>query len=944
MQQLSMKEPFSAVEQPGEGRNIWVALIGAVLFGVLATASILVSRFDGPIASVWLPNAVAVALLLRARLSNELPFYAAIFLMSASVNIMLDFVSFPAVVFAAANTVEIAIATILTRKLCGRDIDMESMIDLTRLIIAAGIVAPAASASIALIGLMDNPVGPFDAWVAWFVVDGMGMIVIVPLMLLFASSIATKDKYTGPQLSKNVFIMIAGIAATFLVFYQSSFPLLFMVPPLVLLCAFRLGSLGTAIFVLSVAIIASVMTWFGTGPLNLMSGSMQTRMLVMQGFVAASFLTGLPVAAILAGRERITEELSASERQLALLADNITDAVLRYDLSGICTYASPSVADVLGEREETFVGNRATARMHPDAREKIASAEGRLLNGESEKERFTYRRFIDAEDGSPVYIEAECAIARSTETGEAEGIVVSARDVTERTELELQLIRARRHAENAARAKSEFLANMSHEIRTPMNGVLGFAELMLQSELDTEQQRHAELIVQSGRSMMLLLNDILDLSKIEAGQISIDNRPVDLNALVDECAALHRASAEKKNIELTFIGEDDPIWAQTDGLRLRQIILNLVGNAVKFTERGEITVRFSTHGDQITISVKDTGIGISEDRLDRIFNPFEQGENDTARRYGGTGLGLSISRQLAELLGGFIDVESRPGHGTCFTLSLPLVEASHGAFAEDEPKLAEPQSLPQAARILLAEDHDVNRLLVTAMLERCDQKVSIARDGNEAVTMILDSFQREEPYDLVLMDVQMPGCDGYAATRAIRAEGIKPEVLPIIALTANAFPEDIAAARDAGMQAHLSKPLAFSSLVTALQRWLPTKIIEDDGRLYTEARGKTEPHDGAVYEFDARAGKTAHSPALIERWQERRREALEAVDAAVRQGSLTGCEGDDLARLVHKLAGTAGMFGEEELGDRAAAFERALRSEVDEEVRTQLAMDLLKAA
>ena len=944
MEQLMGHQPRAEGAKLSETRNIGIALASGLLFGVLAYASIGISRYEGPIASIWLPNAVAVAILLRVQLSNSIPYYAAIFMASASVNMAMDFPAFQGLIYAVANVVEISLATVLTRKFCGRQIDMESMPDLGWLILSAGFIAPAVSATIALVGLTDGGVAPVDAWLSWFLTGGLGMIVIVPLLLLFANSVDKKEQFSGPELGRTILILSAGAGCTMLVFYQSSYPLLFIVPPIVLLCAFRLGSLGTAAFVLLVSVIATVMTWLGTGPINLVTVSMETRLHVMQAFVAASFLTGLPVAAILAGRERMTEELANGERQLALLADNITDAVLRYDLHGICTYASPSVVDVLGESTETFVGNRATARMHPDAREKIAAAENRLLNGDSEKERFTYRRFLDSTDGTPVYIEAECAIAYNSETQEPEGIVVSARDVTERVELELQLTRARRHAENAANAKSEFLANMSHEIRTPMNGVLGFAELIMQSELDQEQRRHAELIVQSGRSMMLLLNDILDLSKIEAGQINIDSRPVDLDSLVDECAALHRASAEKKNIELAFDGQDDKPWVQTDGLRLRQIILNLVGNAVKFTEQGKITVSYATQGDQITISVKDTGIGISSQRLDRIFNPFEQGENDTARRYGGTGLGLSISRQLAELLGGFLDVQSTPGIGTCFTLSLPLIETSHGAFREDEPELSEPATLPQASRILLAEDHDVNRLLVTAMLERCGQTVSIAHDGNEAVEMILSSYLNEEPYDLVLMDVQMPGCDGYAATRAIREEGIRGDVLPIVALTANAFPEDIAAARDAGMQAHLSKPLAFSQLVSTLQRWLPTKIVEEEGRLFTESRADSDNDAGSVHEFDARAGKSSHSPALIERWQQRRREALEAVDKAVREGRLVGCDGDDLARLVHKLAGTAGMFGEEELGDRAAAFERALRSEVDAEIRAKLAMDLLEAA
>ena len=256
-----------------------------------------------------------------------------------------------------------------------------------------------------------------------------------------------------------------------------------------------------------------------------------------------------------------------------------------------------------------------------------------------------------------------------------------ARDVTERVELELLLTRARRHAENAAQAKSDFLANMSHEIRTPMNGVLGFAELILQGDLAADQRRFAEMIVQSGRSMMMLLNDVLDLSKIESGQFAIDRAPVDLHASLADCAALHRPAAEKKGLVLEFFrdggGGDGPDcrpdalrrpWAMTDGLRLRQIMLNLIGNAVKFTETGHIRISYRLLPGEVQVVVSDSGIGISPARLETIFNPFTQGEAETARRYGGTGLGLSISRQLAALLGGRITVDSVPGKGSCFTL------------------------------------------------------------------------------------------------------------------------------------------------------------------------------------------------------------------------------------------------------------------------------------
>ncbi|MDP4605141.1 MAG: response regulator, partial [Erythrobacter sp.] len=260
-----------------------------------------------------------------------------------------------------------------------------------------------------------------------------------------------------------------------------------------------------------------------------------------------------------------------------------------------------------------------------------------------------------------------------------------------------------------------------------------------------------------------------------------------------------------------------------------------------------------------------------------------------------------------------------------FTLILPAALAQPEQ-AEAPPGPPAPE-LPLASRILLVEDHDINRELVTEMLERCGQAVDVAHDGNEGIAMVIDSIMRGRPYDLVLMDVQMPDCDGYAATRAIRAEGIGPGLLPIIALTANAFPEDIAAARAAGMQAHLAKPVVFAQLARALQRWLPTRIVEASyGR------------DGKPLN---RASALARSPRLVKRWHTRRREAVEAVRAALDDGAL---HTEPLAQVIHKLAGTAGMFGEPVLGECAAALERALeRGDPPEHCRV-LARQLLALA
>ena len=897
---------------PIDRQSLLGAVAGGLAYCALACVSLMLARGGDIISPVWLPNACAIALLLRARLRNEVPMLVALLAAGLAANAMLQLPDAVGAVFAIGNVAEIIAVLALTRSAARPQPDMTRSSDLARFVWAGGLIGPALSAIIAGTVMGTGLAEMRSGMLAWFLTNSMAMILFVPTALLLFDRIKGRLPAAPAQPTESLVLLAGGMACAFLVFNQAHYPLIFLIQPITLLHAFRLGSLGSALHVAGVAMVAAAMTWAGLGPFAAASGSAAggiTELHLLQAFIAANFLTGLPVSAILAGRDRMMSALKTGKAQVDLLADNITDAIMRYDLDGVCTYASPSVRVVMGSPPETYLGQPVDARLHPDSRDRTIEALGRLINGTSEKERFTYRRFQDSPDDAPVFLEADCAVVRNPDTGAREGVVVAARDVTERVELELLLTRARRHAENAAQAKSDFLANMSHEIRTPMNGVLGFAELMLQGELAGDQRRFAELIVQSGRSMMMLLNDVLDLSKIESGQFAIDHAPVDLHASLEECAALHRPAAETKGLPLAFVqdGGDGPSVI-TDGLRLRQIVLNLIGNAVKFTHTGEIRLSYRITGRELRVTIEDTGIGISPDRLETIFQPFTQGEADTARRFGGTGLGLSISRQLAALLGGRIEVESTPGEGSRFTLVLPHRLAQPVPTpAPEEPVMA--SDLPHASRILLVEDHDINRLLVSEMLDRCGQQVEVAHDGNEAIAIVIDGMLRRRPHDLVLMDVQMPDCDGYAATRAIRAEGIGPEVLPIIALTANAFPEDIAAARASGMQAHLAKPVVFADLARALQRWLPTRIVE--------AAPEMQP---------ARLPAMTVSPALVERWKLRRHEALEAVRGALEDGALEdgAPQPGQLGQLVHKLAGSAAMFGEPELGEVAAALDRAL--------------------
>lgn len=598
-----------------------------------------------------------------------------------------------------------------------------------------------------------------------------------------------------------------------------------------------------------------------------------------------------------------------AEAQLALLAENATDAVFRIDLAGIITYASPSTEQVIGVRPDIVVGNHMARLVHEADRQTVFDFYDQLVTGQIERGIVTNRIEKRGQPGVEVWIEASCGLVRDNATGEPVEVIASLRDVTERKHLELELGKARARAEAAASAKSSFLANMSHEIRTPMNGVLGFADLLLHSDLTEEQRRQAQLIVDSGKAMMRLLNDILDISKIEAGQMQIAPERVDLRHALRNCIKLIEPAAAQKGLQVRFDVEPElPQFVLIDGLRLRQVVLNLLGNAVKFTERGGISIdaRRGWHNGRanIEIMVADTGIGIATDRQAAIFEQFVQAEESTARRFGGTGLGLAISSQLAQLMGGTLVLESEEGKGTRFTLRVPL-ELSDGdakrAAAVDR-KEDEPD---RRLRILLAEDHDVNQELMNAMLARLGHESVTVADGAQALHAAIAASRSDRPFDLVLMDMQMPVMDGLEATRAIRSAGLAAEVLPILALTANAYADDIAACLAAGMQAHVAKPVQLADLGTAIRRWTRA------GAAAPEAPAPPAP-------------TLAISPGLHARYAARKAELLACAEGIAAAGSFDDAAIEELRGLLHKLAGTAGMFEEAQLGDKAADLEDAL--------------------
>ncbi len=594
-----------------------------------------------------------------------------------------------------------------------------------------------------------------------------------------------------------------------------------------------------------------------------------------------------------------------NERKYRLLADNATDVIATYDMDGTFTYLSPSIFDLLGYTPEELVGRKSFSIMVPGEAEKVRETFSRAIRSDG---GFTVEYRGVRKDGVIRWLEARPRAQRD-EAGRILSFVDSVRDVTDRHHREAMLAEARREAEAATLAKATFLANMSHEIRTPLNGVLGFAELLSTTPLHAEQAQYVSRIRNAGKGLATLIDDILDVSRIEAGKMTIEHRAFDLRHLADETTRLVEAAWAGKPI--VFSAEIDPEiaeWIEGDEARIRQILLNLLGNAVKFTEAGQVRLSASVEGESLVVRIADTGPGIAPAQLAKLFEGFTQADDSITRRFGGTGLGLSISRSLARLMDGELTIESDLGVGTTAILTLPYLASEGGEAVKAAPAQAMvADQVPSAAGItvMVVDDVEMNRELVEIALRRAGHRTMAYSNAPDAIAALVDGLA----VDLILMDVQMPVMDGLTATRRIRALPGKIAETPIVGLTANALPDQVAACRAAGMDEHVAKPIDLDALLKVVD----VVVARRGGPSAPSVPAEIKPPaaDHALNDLSRRYAEHLKSlPAEIDRLM-----ALETLAARA----------EGVAALAHSIAGTSGSLGFGEVSDAAFKLEASAK-------------------
>ncbi|WP_200505717.1 hybrid sensor histidine kinase/response regulator [Adhaeribacter terrigena] len=619
------------------------------------------------------------------------------------------------------------------------------------------------------------------------------------------------------------------------------------------------------------------------------------------------------------------QELQNAQSQLQTIIENIPVVVSRIDENGIFTYSAGKGLKLVGRENNSAIGKSIfdVYAAYPKVIEKLQQAmRGEIHRATNEINDYCFETLYQ-----PVYGEG----------GKCRGLMTFSFDITDRVKAEEALQKAKEMAEESVKMKQQFLANISHEIRTPMNGIMGLTGVLQKTQLSEEQRTYLDAIHTSSERLLVILNDLLDFSKMEAGKIHLEETNFNLRKLIGETIDLLTPKAnERRNRLKVIIDPQIPDEVTGDSVRLSQILTNLIGNAIKFTEDGQVrvlvdNVKENTDTLLLEFEVQDSGIGIQEDKLDSVFESFSQASNDTTRKYGGTGLGLTITKQLIELQGGKLQVRSRVGEGSTFSFSLLFRKADSQpeTFTAQEDEI-DPKELG-AVRVLLAEDNEINQLLARKVITDWGFELDIAANGRIAVDML-----KENDYDVVLMDMQMPEMDGYEATKYIRNEMGAKSNIPIIAFTAHATKQEIGRCMLAGANAYVSKPLKPNELLSEIY----DLVQEEPGIVFKPDLREENPADSEdmgevnidlTFLKEMAAGNQAFMDEIIGMFISGTPESLQKMQEAIHEN-----DWPNVKAIAHRLKSSMFLIGIKELEMNMAAIEQNAQNPEEQEMVQKL--------
>jgi PAS domain S-box-containing protein len=782
-----------------------VAFAFVVLYILLDRSSVFFQMWAG--ISAWYPPAGLALAMLIAFGSAYLPLVLLGGLISGVVNYHQQFFTFSFIGVNLAVSCGYWAAAILLRRVFKIDLQLRSMRDVFRFLfvaLPASCIIAFASVGMYVVDRLIKPSEYLAASFNWWVGDAVALASLTPFLLVFVMpwlrrfcrmESAREDEHRDakfkmkPELhpTRRLFesvLFAVSTAGTLWFVFTGSFArrselfFLFFIP--IIGMAVRRGLRGATagILVLDFGIVAILRIYpHDLGHLAVL----QFQMLILS-------LTGLVLGALISERDVSECRLSEEGERIRLLLESTAEAIYGVDMSFACTFCNPAFLRLLGyQSRDDILGKNMHELVHhtrPDGRpypEEECPLGYALVNGEKfhAPDELLWRA-----DGTSLAVEIWAYPV--IHEGELRGSVVTFLDVTERKHAEKALHRAKEDAEAANRAKSEFLANMSHEIRTPMNGILGMTTLALDTELSAEQRDYLEMVKSSGELLLTLLNDILDLSKIEAGKLELETSEFSIEDCIEESLTPLASVAQQKGIDLVWDADARvPLVVRGDATRLRQVLINLAGNALKFTSRGEVAVHVKCSGPSedkflIHFSVSDTGIGISRENQEKIFDAFSQADMSTTRRFGGTGLGLSISDRLVKLMGGRLSVESEEGKGSIFHFQVPFYATQAGQTAA---RTHFQQTRIPGGRILVIDDNETNCKLLERLLLQRNLTPVLARSSAEALDVLRESYLKEQKFSAVLLDQEMPGLEGVAIAEMLRQIPQIPQPLIILMLS-----------------------------------------------------------------------------------------------------------------------------------------------------------------